>query len=217
MRRFFLKLLRRRQLEQDLEAELAFHRDMAQINGNPISLGNPASIKEQAYDLWRFSWIENLWRDLVYAARGLRRSPALVFSALLSLALGIGVNTAAFSIVVEFLLSEPSVTDSSSLVAIRLGGNSHVKPEYVESLRDSGIFLDVTGANEETFVNWNDGAETRQVFAVQTTPQLLLRARPPHRSRPRLFALGSEAGRRPAPQLLAAILQFRSRRRRPLP
>ncbi|NWF85670.1 MAG: hypothetical protein HXY18_17780 [Bryobacteraceae bacterium] len=128
MRRFLLKLFRRPTLEQDLEAELAFHREMAQAGGNPIPLGNPSSLKEQAYDLWRFNFLENLWRDLVYAARGLRRSPALVCSALLSLALGIGVNTAVFSIAVEFLLSEPSVTDASSLVNIRIGGKQPCPP-----------------------------------------------------------------------------------------
>lgn len=170
MRRFLLKLLRRRRLEEDLEAELAFHREMALSAGNPVPLGNASSLKEQAYDLWRFNFIENLWRDFIYAARGLRRSPALVASALLSLALGIGVNTAIFSIAVEFLLSEPRVTDSSSLVNIRIGGNSHARQEHVEALRERGIFLEVAGAFEETFLNWNDGVETRQVFAVQTTP-----------------------------------------------
>ena len=169
MRRLFLKFWRRRRLQRDLEAELAFHRDMAQAHGNPISLGNTTVIKETAMDLWRFTFLENLWRDLVYAARGLRRSPALVFSALLSLTLGIGANTAIFSLAVEFLLSEPSVTDAGSLVSVRLGGSSHARPQVVEFLRESGIFQDVAGENEEAFVNWNDGTETRRVFSVFTT------------------------------------------------
>src|SRR4051794_8264018 len=122
MRRFLLKLIRRRNLDQDLETELAFHREMAAANGNPIPLGNAAAIREQAFDLWRFNWVENLWRDVCYAARALRRSPGLVVSALLSLGLGIGVNTAMFSPAVEFLLSEPSVTDARSVVYVRLGG-----------------------------------------------------------------------------------------------
>jgi hypothetical protein len=123
MRRLFLKLLRRRRLQRDLEAELAFHREMS--GENAVPLGNTSVIKEQALDLWRFNFIENLWRDLIYAARGLRRSPALVVSALLSLGLGIGVNTAIFSLGVEFLFSEPSVRDAGSLVKVTLGGNSH--------------------------------------------------------------------------------------------
>jgi putative ABC transport system permease protein len=169
MRRLFLKLFRRRRLHHDLEAELAFHREMATAGGNPIPLGNRGVLQEQALDLWRFNGAENLWRDLVFAVRTLRKSQGFVLTALLSLGLGIGVNTAMFSLVVEFLLSEPSVRDAGSLVYVQQGGNSHVQPEVVEQLRRSGVFEDVTGENEETFINFNDGAETRQVFALQAT------------------------------------------------
>ncbi len=169
MRRFLLKLVRRRRLHRDLEAELAFHREMAAAKGNPIPLGSTSVLKEEALDLWRFNRLENLWRDLRYAAAGLRRSPGFVFSALLSLGLGIGVNTTVFSLAVEFLFSEPSVRDASSLVSVRLGGNSHAKPQAVDFVRSSGAFQDVAGENEETFINWNDGAETRPIFAVVTT------------------------------------------------
>ena len=169
MRRFLLKLLRRRRLEQDLEAELAFHREMAAAGGNPIPLGDPARLKEQARDLWSFTFWENLWRDLHYGARGLRHSPALVISALLSLGLGIGANTAIFSLAVEFLFSEPSVTNAASVISVRLGGNSHAKEEALEFVRASGVFADVVGENEESFLNWDDGVQTRRVFAVHTT------------------------------------------------
>jgi DNA-binding FadR family transcriptional regulator len=58
MRGFWLKLRRRRRLHADLEEELAFHREMAQANGNPIPLGNMSSITEQSLDLWRFARLE---------------------------------------------------------------------------------------------------------------------------------------------------------------
>jgi len=169
IRRLFLKLFRRRRLQQDLEAELAFHREMSAAAGNPIPFGNAGVIKEQAFDLWRFNAVENLWRDLVYAGCALRKSPAFVVTALLSLALGIGVNTAMFSLAVEFLLSDPSVRDAKSLVYVRQGGNSHVLPAVVDELGRSGVFEDVAGENEETFINFNNGTETRRVFAVQAT------------------------------------------------
>jgi len=169
MRRLWLKLLRRRSMEQDIEAELAFHREMAALHGSPVPMGNTTVLKEQARELWRFQWMENLWRDLLYSLRSLRRSPALVVTALLSLGLGIGVNTGIFSLAVEFLLSQPSVRDPGSVVYLILGGNSHARNDVVEFVRASGLFADVVGANEETFINFDNGTDTRQVFCVQTT------------------------------------------------
>lgn len=169
MRRFLLKLFRRRALERDFEAEIAFHREMASAYENRIGLGNTAVIKDQAFDLWRFNFAENLWRDLVYGVRRLRGSPGFVLSALLSLGLGIGVNTAVFSLTVEFLFSEPSVEDPRSLVALRVGGNSHSSADIVDAVAGAGIFSHVAGENEETFVNWNNGVETRPIFSVVAT------------------------------------------------
>ncbi len=169
MRRLFLKLRRRRNLERDLDAELAFHREMAAAGGNPVPLGNAARIMEQSRDFWRFTFFENLWRDLVYGARGLRRNPTLVATAVLSLALGIGANAVIFSLAAEFLLSQPSVSDAASVVSIRLGGNSASPPPVVEYVRQSGVLADVVGENEEAFANFNDGSETRPVFAAFTT------------------------------------------------
>jgi hypothetical protein len=82
LRRLWLKLVRRRRLHDDLEAELASHRDMARQAGNPVPFGHPGVIRELALDLWRFTFVENLWRDIRYGARGLLRAPVLLFSAL---------------------------------------------------------------------------------------------------------------------------------------
>jgi predicted permease len=166
MKRFWLKLFRRRQMQHDLEAELAFHREMSVAGGNALPVGR---VREEAYDAWRFNFVENLWRDLVYAARGLRRNPALVCTALLSLALGIGANTTMFSLGIEFLFSEPSVRDPKSVVYVRLAGSSHTTEKVVRFVRDSGIFQDITGVKEEASINWNDGSETRTIFGVFAT------------------------------------------------
>ena len=90
-------------------------------------------------------------------------------TALLSLGLGIGVNTAMFSLAVEFLLSEPSVHDAWSVVYVRQGGNSHVLPETIDDLRGSNLFEDVVGENNDTFINFDNGVETQRAFAVQAT------------------------------------------------
>ncbi len=169
MRHFFLKLYRRHRLQRDLARELSFHQEMAGQQPGSIPLGNIALIKEQAFDLWRFNVIENLWRDLLYAVRGFRRSPVLVASALLSLGLGIGVNTAIFSIGMALLFSQPSARDAGSIAAIRLGGNSNSPEEAIDSLRASGLFEDVAGEDVEAYANFNDGTETRRVFDTYTT------------------------------------------------
>jgi putative ABC transport system permease protein len=96
MRRFWLKLTRRYRMQRDLEAELEFHRDMAQRAGNPLPLGK---IREESYDAWRFALVEDLWRDFVYASRSLRKNRSLLIAAVLSLALGIGANTAMFAVI----------------------------------------------------------------------------------------------------------------------
>jgi len=61
MLRLFLKIFGCRSMERDLETELAFHRDMAAAHGNPIPMGNATVVQEQARDLWRFTFVENLW------------------------------------------------------------------------------------------------------------------------------------------------------------
>jgi hypothetical protein len=76
MKRLILKLFRRRHLHEDLEKEMAFHREMSVAAGNPIPFGNPDMIKEQALDLWRFTVAENLWRDLRFERRARRPLPS---------------------------------------------------------------------------------------------------------------------------------------------
>jgi predicted permease len=119
--------------------------------------------------IWRFSRIENLWRDLIYGVRTVARSRALVVTALLSFGLGIGVNAVVFSLAVELLLSQPSVTDASSLVSVRLGGNSHAPFVALDFLRRSGMFQDVVGDNAELLMNFDNGTETRPVLATAVT------------------------------------------------
>src|SRR5215813_9576000 len=99
MRRLFLKLIRRRHLEQDLEAELAFHEEMAASKGNEIRLGNRGRIKEEAREVWRWSAMENAWRDVVHAVRRLCRTPGFTIATILTLALAIGANAAIFTMV----------------------------------------------------------------------------------------------------------------------
>ena len=168
LRRIWLKLFRRRRLEQDLAQEMEFHQEMARAAGNGDAFGHRGLLTEQSLDLWRFTWIENFWRDVRFAVRGLLRNPVLLAGALASLGLGIGANTALFSLAAEFLLSEPSVTGAGSVVYIRLGGNSHVSYDVVRFVQSAGVFADATGFQIDGYANWNDGVETRRIFSAIT-------------------------------------------------
>jgi hypothetical protein len=118
VRRFFLKLSRRRNLERELDEELTFHREMAEASGNSIPLGSIPRIKEASGDPWQFTLLKTFWRDVGYGSRGLCRTPVLTCLAVMSLALGIGSNVAVFSVVNAVLLRAVPVSDPDRFVVL---------------------------------------------------------------------------------------------------
>jgi len=113
----------RRRRERDLDRELRAHLDLeAELRGSRDAarraLGNAALVKEEVREAWGWMWLDRLWQDLRYSGRMLRRSPVFTAPAVLSLALGIGANTAIFSLLDALMLRALPVADPGRLVEL---------------------------------------------------------------------------------------------------
>jgi len=157
-------LVHRRSLDRDLDEELAFHLAMRALKhgDDPAAhlaarrqFGNATRIRETCRDLWTFAALEALWQDLRYAARTLGKTPAFSLVAILSLALGIGVNAALFSLTDAMLLRALPVKNPQELVefVMKSGGSMMTNlphPVFERFRQDRSVLSDVFAFYDST-------------------------------------------------------------------
>ena len=165
-------LLRNRQTEQDLDEELrsfietaaeqnmhaGMNRETA-VRAARIQSGSIEAVKDRVRDVGWESVVESCWRDVRYAARMLRRHPIWTATATLSLAIGIGLNAAVFSVVDWVLLRPLPYPASHELVHIFTAGRVPVTGP--------------SGVTHEEFVTFNRAAAVRQAVGFSNTTRIL--------------------------------------------
>ena len=138
---YLARRLDRRRAEKDLDDELQAHLDL-EIEGNLAAgmspdearraarrkLGNLSIARQDVRAVWELPFVETTWKDLRHAARLLRARPGYAFAAILSLALGIGVCTAVWTVVDRVLLRRTPVHRLAvgDIVVVRLPGMPRV-------------------------------------------------------------------------------------------
>ena len=186
----------RRQAEQDVHEELRLHleleRERLRDAGVPEAeasraaqrkLGNAPQIRERTRDVWGWRWLDDLGRDMRHAARGLRREPGFTATVVVVLALGLGANTAMFSIVYGVLLRPLPYPDSEAVVHIdeSFGGSSMgLTSPAMPLIRDEAASFEQFGVYAARGVEWMrpEGGVTLRGAAVTPSMFPLLRATP---------------------------------------
>ena len=181
-----------RRFDRDMDDEIRTHLDMRERayldEGLPpnearrrarLDFGNPAVIREQSRDVWITRWLDNIARDLRVALRMLRGAPGFAAAAILTLALGIGANTAIFTMVDALLLRPLPYPAPEELVEIAPG----FPPGALPILREQGRhYSGVAGYTPGTDVTWTGDAEPARLAAARISGNLfdLLGVRPLH-------------------------------------
>ncbi len=155
----------RQKREKDLERELRSHLELEiqeqQEAGRSAeearyaarrTFGSTSVVKEEIREMWAWSKLEQLAQDLRYALRAMRKNPGFTWTAVLSLALGIGANTAIFTVVNAVLLKPLPLPEPDRLV------------QLWETQPAKGYFRNVV--NPFNFLDWRERSRVFQAMAA---------------------------------------------------
>lgn len=160
-----VNLLRRSRLESDLKEQFDVHREMIQsdlisrgVNAADAeaaarrAMGNELLVRELSADQMLHRWIEGSMRDIKYALRSLCRTSGFAIAVVLTLALGIGANTAIFSMVDRVLLRPLPFPD----------------PERIMLIHETGLNAPHMDVNPANWLDWQRDSKKFVSFAAWT-------------------------------------------------
>jgi predicted permease len=163
-------LFQRRRFDSDLEEEMQAHIEMQSADNleNGMSarqaelaarrqFGNATFVAEESRAAWGWTAVERFTRDVRFGIRLLMRNPGFTTAAVLTLALGIGANSAMFSLVDAFLFRPAPVKDLDRLVSIATRDAQHSGwpisyPNFVDWQRDNQVFEKMAAYRAWSFV-----------------------------------------------------------------
>jgi putative ABC transport system permease protein len=180
-------LFRREQIDRDIEEEVRFHLEMRAEENLARGMtpeeamldarrrfGHAALIKEICHDIRGVGFMETLWQDLRFGVRVLWKNPGFTIVAVLTLALGIGANTAIFSIVNAVVLRPLPFKDPDRIMLL-LGNNPQrellqngvTPPDFLDWRTQSRSFSEMAAFESTIFRHTADtGAERLNGYSV---------------------------------------------------
>jgi predicted permease len=180
-------LVHRRKFDADLDEEMRLHLElrreqqlrsgMGEEDAGAAArrrFGNASYLKEESRGAWGWEWLDALVQDMRYGLRVLRKSPGFTCVAILTLALGIGANTALFSVVNGVLLNPLPYPDPDQLVTVCNGTASSLEtwlsyPDSRDLARDNHSFSSLGIYESLISANLLDHGEPERVSVTEVS------------------------------------------------
>jgi len=184
--RRIMNLFRREAFFSDMEEEMRLHKELREREQREAGIsateagyaarerfGNELILREESREMWGWTWLENLAQDVRFGARMLCKNLGFTTVAIFTLALGIGANTAIFSVVHAVLLSSLPYREPNQLVKVwgQMTGegiprNSLSDPEWFELLDTNHAFEQVAAYSPDNGANLGNEDTTPQRVTV---------------------------------------------------
>jgi predicted permease len=143
-------------------------------------LGNQTLIREEIYHMNSIGFLESLWQDARFALRMLRKTPGFTAIAVLTLALGIGANTAVFTVVYSALLRPLPYSHPENIIALgesrdpQNPGPAEISyPDFLDWQKSSKTLQSIAGASQEGFTITGVGGDPQFMKAAQISSNFL--------------------------------------------